>query len=412
MQEILFYCRYKFVSLQKSSIMELESLQQTMHTLVARTPDSFHRYMFGKLFLDEQMTGITGPRGVGKSTMLLQYAKSVKDKLKTLYVSADNLIFSTNSLVDLADSFVKSGGEVLLIDEVHNYAGWSRELKNIYDMLPGLKVVFTGSSVLDILEGQADLSRRAVMFHMQGLSFREYLELRHGITVEQASISELTGGRNFNELAALHPLEYFRDYLRTGYYPLPSTDTFKIKLQQTVARTVESDIPIYANMKASTARKIRQLLGTIASLAPFKPNLTSLSAELGVSRDNLPDYLTWLERAGMIMQLRDDTAGLRNLGKLEKVYLDNTNLAYAIGAAEVNIGNLRETFFLNQTRVTADVRASRISDFTIDGITFEIGGKKKGERQIRDAKKGFIVKDDIEYATGNVIPLWHFGLTY
>lgn len=328
-----------------------------------------------------------------------------------LYIAADHLYFSSHTLVETVDEFAKEGGEQIFIDEIHKYENWSRELKQIYDSHPDLKVGFTGSSVLDIYKGFSDLSRRAPIFTMQGLSFREYLALFHGIETPTYSLDEILGHQAKIE-AVSHPLPLFKEYLQRGYYPFASDGDFDMRLRQVINQTMEVDIPQYANMNASTGRKLKKLLAVIAQSVPFKPVMDSLATVIGVSRNVLPDYFLYMEQAGMIGQLRDDTGGMRGIGKVEKVYLDNTSLAYLLGRESTDIGNIRETFFYNQMRVTQEVISSRISDFEIDGRTFEVGGKRKGKKQITDAADGYVVKDDIEHGAGNIIPLWTFGLAY
>ena len=380
-----------------------------MAELLKRVPMSLVRYKYDQINWEGRLVGIVGPRGVGKSTMVLQRIKQSQGG-HHLYVSADNMYFSNHNLVDLVDEFVKEGGTHIYIDEIHKYAGWSRELKQSYDVHPDLHIVFTGSSVLDIKQGEMDLSRRAVIYDMQGLSFREYLHLFHQIQCRPYTLAEILQGQvSIPEIA--HPLPLFRDYLNRGYYPFALESDFVPKMIQVVAQTVEVDIPQYADMKASTARKLKRMLAILATLAPFKPSMESLANEIGVSKNNVPDYLIYLERAGMIGLLRDDTGGIRNLGKVEKVYIDNPSLMSAL-TSEVNIGSLRETFFYNQMRVNQDIRASNVSDFSIDGYTFEIGGRKKGKQQIEGIPNSFIVKDDIETGHGIVIPLWTFGMNY
>ena len=357
------------------------------------------------------MFGLVGPRGVGKSTMILQYIKAHIGGQKLFYVAADHLYFSSHTLVDTVDEFVKEGGEHIFIDEIHKYENWSRELKQIYDSHPELKIGFTGSSVLDIYKGYSDLSRRALIYMMQGLSFREYLKLFHDIAAPVYALDDiLTRKARLDNVS--HPLPLFRDYLQRGYYPFSGEDNFDMRLRQVVNQTMEVDIPQYANMNASTGRKLKKLLAVIAQSVPFKPVMESLATVVGVSRNVLPDYFLYMEQAGMIGQLRDNTGGIRGIGKVEKVYLDNTCLSYLLGRESTDIGNIRETFFYNQMRVTSDVISSRISDFEIDGKTFEVGGRKKGKKQIAEAGEGYVVRDDIEYASDNIIPLWAFGLTY
>ncbi len=404
MRDFCYFCR------KIGGDMIDNTLIAYMEEMLRQTPTDFVRYMADCIDWDSRLVGIVGPRGVGKSTMLLQRLKSHRNDGFWLYVSADHIYFANHSLVDLADDFVKEGGTHLYIDEAHKYRNWSRELKQIYDVHPDLHVVFTGSSVLDITKGEADLSRRALMYSMQGLSFREYLELFHDVKTEKHTLAEILAHKVV--LPVPHPLPLFRDYLAFGYYPFAKESSFAIRMEQIISQTIDSDIPQYADMLASTARKLKQMLAVIAELAPYKPNADSLASELHVSKNNVPDYLTYLEKAGMIGLLRDDTGGLRGLGKVEKVYVDNPSLMTVLANGKPEMGNLRETFFYNQMRVMHKVFASRESDFVVSNYTFEVGGRKKGKKQIQDIPNGVVVKDDIEFGHGLVIPLWHFGLTY
>lgn len=387
------------------------TLYNYMDEMLKRIPVSFHRYMYTQVNWNSRLVGIMGPRGVGKSTMVLQYLSEHRAAGNHLYVSADHMYFLTHRLVDLADEFVKEGGTNLYIDEVHKYKGWSRELKQIYDVHPDLQLVFTGSSILDIQQGEADLSRRALMYQMQGLSFREYLEMYHGVTSPVYALEDILSHKvDLPDIQ--HPLPLFREYLKKGYYPFASEGGFELRMGQVVAQTVENDIPQYADMKMSTARKLKQMLSIVASLAPYKPNASNLADEIGVSKNNIPDYLYYLERAGMIGQLRDDTGGMRGLGKVEKVYVDNPSLMTVLAGGSPDVGNLRETFFYNQMRVRNNVTSSRESDFSIGQYTFEIGGRKKGKKQIEGLANGIVVRDDIERGHGVFVPLWQFGFNY
>lgn len=374
---------------------------------------AFKRYNYDKLPWEARLVGLMGPRGVGKSTLILQHikSKSLEEQTKSLYVSADHSYFTTNTLIETANQFVREGGEWLYIDEVHKYEGWSQELKQIYDSHPGLHVFFTGSSILDIIDGEADLSRRAILFDMQGLSFREYLEMFHGIKTPIRSLEDILNGKTEIE-GLLHPIPLFNQYLRMGYYPFSKEGFFQQRLQQVIRLTMEVDIPQYANMSPATGKKLRRMLSIIASNVPYKPEATGLANEIKVSRNDIPTYLLYMEKAGMIGQLRDETGGMRGLGKTEKVYLDNTNIIYALSGENANIGNVRETFFYNQTRLALDVTSSKVSDFSIGKYTFEIGGAKKSHRQIKNVADSFIVRDDTEYANGDILPLWAFGLLY
>lgn len=389
----------------------MEKLYELFYRKLKNTPVEFLRYKYNQIKWESRAFGLVGPRGVGKSTMLLQYIKQNLDTKDTLYVSADNLYFAEYKLVDLADRFVKMGGKHLFIDEIHKYEGWSRELKQIYDSYDDLQLVISGSSILDIYKGMADLSRRMPIYEMQGLSFREYLRLFHGIDVPVYSMEDiLTHKAVINGIE--HPLPLFHDYLKRGYYPFGRDAEFEIELMQVINQTMEIDIPMYIKANVSVGRKLKSLIMVVSKSVPFKPVMQKLADVTGISRNDIPDYLIYMERAGMISQLRNATGGLRGLGKVEKLYLDNTNLIYALAPEHADIGNVRETFFMNQTRVCNDVRSSDISDFEIGNKVFEIGGRKKGQKQIENASDGYIVKDDIESGYANVIPLWAFGLNY
>ncbi len=389
----------------------MRTLYQKFETLLNNTNTDFKRYLYGKVSWDSRMTGIIGPRGVGKTTMVLQYIKENLDSKRALYVSADDIYFGENRLIDLADDFYKNAGEYLFIDEIHKYADWSRELKNIYDSFPALKIVFTGSSVLDILKGTADLSRRAVIFNLQGLSFREYLNLFHNYETEVYSLEQIIN--NEVKLTDIkHPLPLFNDYLKRGYYPFGLEDGLDLRLGQIIVQTLETDIPQYANLNVGTSRKLKRLLSIIAESVPFKPNFSKISGMIGVSRNSLDDYFLYMEKAGLIGQLRNETKGIRGLGKVSKVYLDNTNMVYHLVGEKSNIGNIRETFFFNQMRLHNEVISSEKTDFIIDDYSFEVGGKNKQQAHIKQDGESFLVKDDIEFGYLNVIPLWAFGLNY
>lgn len=388
-----------------------ESLYAYMRLQLELTCSEFHRYLYNDVNWNARMIAITGARGVGKSTMVLQYVKTQISDCKVLYISADHTFFTTHTLVEVADDFSKEAGSLLVIDEVHKYPDWSRELKQIYDTHPDMKVIFTGSSVLDIIDGVADLSRRVLHYTMYGLSFREYLGLFHHISVPEYSLEEILDGKAHIE-GMLHPLPAFREYLSEGYYPFAIEGDFPLRMQNVITKTIESDIAQYAGLRATTAKKLKKMLAVISGLAPYKPNADNLALEIGISRNSVQDYLSLLERAQLIGQLRDDTGGIRGLGKVEKVYIDNPSLMRVLSGGKTDVGNMRETFFYNQMRVKNDVISSRQSDFKIEKYTFEVGGRKKGKKQIEDIPDSFIVKDDIEFAQGNVIPLWAFGLNY
>lgn len=388
----------------------MERLQATFDKLLRETTSTFHRYIYDRIDWNTRIVGLLGPRGVGKTTMVLQYIKENLPRKETLYVVAEDLYFANHTLVDLADAFARTGGKYLIIDEIHKYKGWSRELKLIYDYHSELHVFFTGSSILDIYKGISDLSRRVLTYEMQGLSYREYLSLFHQIELPVYSIQQILN-QEVELPQGFLPLQHFSDYLQRGYYPFRDNN-FERYIMNVVNTTLEVDIAQYADLTPATIRKLKRLLAIIAQAAPFKPNFTQIGGQLEVSRNNIADLCAWLEKAGLIGQLRDSTGGIQGLGKVDKVYLDNATLIYVLGSKSTEIGTIRETFFYNQMRVMTDVISSRISDFEIDGKTFEVGGKKKKQKQIQNAEQGYVVKDDIETGYGNIIPLWQFGLTY
>lgn len=380
--------------------------------MLSRTALSFFRYQYAELDWQSRVFGLVGPRGVGKTTMILQYIKQHLSTDDTLYVTMDHLYFASHTMIDVADKFYKQGGKHLFIDEVHKAKDWSLQLKQIIDTYSDMQIVFTGSSVLDIYRGLADLSRRAPVYEMQGLSFREYLALYHSIDMAPVTLGDILRHR-VSIPGIQHPLPLFAQYLRTGYYPFAKeTYDYSTALMQVVTRTMENDIPMYANLSVSVARKLKLLLVVVAQSVPFKPNYAKLAQVTGISRNDIGDYLYYMERAGMVMSLHDATAGIRRIGKVEKIYLDNTNLMYVLAPETVEIGNVRETFFLNQMRVRHSVAASAASDFEIGEYTFEVGGRNKGKRQVADVPNGYVVKDDIEFGYQRTLPLWAFGLTY
>lgn len=389
----------------------MRTLYEKYETLLQSTTTNFKRYLYRNVAWESRMIGIIGARGVGKTTMILQHIKENLDSKKALYVSADDMYFSENRLFDLSDDFYKNAGEYLFIDEIHKYADWSQELKNIYDTFPTLKIVFTGSSVLDILKGSADLSRRAIIYKLEGLSFREYLKLFHNHEIQIYTLEQIISNEVKLEHIQ-HPLPLFKDYLKRGYYPFGIENEINLRLSQIIIQTLESDIPQYANLNVGTGRKLKRLLSIIAESVPFKPNFSKIAEMIGVSRNSLDDYFSYMEKAGLIVQLRNETRGIRGLGKVDKVYLNNTNIVFNLVGENSNVGNLRETFFFNQMRINNEVISSKKADFVIGHYTFEIGGKNKQQNQIEKDGKSFVVKDDIEYGYRNVIPLWAFGLNY
>lgn len=389
----------------------MEQLIELFRRLLALTDTSYVRYLHDRIDWSSRMIGIVGPRGVGKTTLLLQHIKLYHSVENTLFVNADDIFFAEHRLFDLASDFYKNGGKHLFIDEVHKYSDWSKELKMIYDYYPDLQIIFTGSSILDIYKGNADLSRRVLSFFLPGLSFREYLILAKGMRLPAYSLQQILELK-VEMPNSERPLVLFKEYLAKGYYPFFTEPGYDIRLRNVVQLTVENDIPAYSNLNMASTKKMRQLLYIIAQSVPFKPNFTKIGQMIDLHRNQVTDFIFYLEKAGIISQLRSTTGGIRQLGKVEKIYLDNTNLAYALSNSKPDIGNLRETFFMSQMKVNYDVLAAEKSDFQIGEYTFEIGGQNKQQKQIQGITNAYIVKDDIEYGYQNIIPLWHFGFNY
>lgn len=390
----------------------MENLFITYKLLLENTDTNFVRYLHDQISWNSKLVAILGARGVGKTTLILQHIKLHDNIDEVLFVTADDLYFTTHTLFDLAQQFYQDGGKRLYIDEIHKYKGWSTAIKNIYDQIPRLKVVYTGSSILDLEKGSADLSRRKLEYHMTGLSFREYLQIDREIELPIHSLEEILSNKIEFPYEKERPLQLFKEYLQYGFYPFFKEDGYYIRLKSILNQTLESDIPNFAQMNVSTAQKLKKLLYIVAQSVPFKPNFSKLSKDLDVNRNSIPDLMFYLEKAGVINQLRKDTKGVKLLGKVDKVYLNNTNLAYAISDTTPNIGNIRESIFLTLMQTTQEITSSSVSDFTIGKYTFEIGGKSKTQKQLEGIENGYVVKDDIEYGYKNIIPLWAFGLTY
>ena len=383
--------------------------------LLKATDNNFSRSLFKNINWKQRMVGIHGLRGTGKTTMLLQYLR-FHLKEKGLYVSADHPYFYDNSLLDLADQFEKDGGAVLLIDEIHKYPRCSTELKNIYDGYPGLQIIFTASSALEIQKGEADLSRRVITYELAGLSFREYLEFEHELKFSTLSLDEiLKNTTDFTQeiLQQLKPLPLFKKYLINGYFPFSKKDTqaeFSVNLNQVINTVLESDLAAIEQYTAGNVVSIKKLLGIISESVPFTPNISALATKMKLGRDTVNNFLLQLERARLLNLLHQQTKGVAALQKPDKIYLENTNLSYALKNAP-DVGSLRETFFLNQLKNAGhQVDLPKAGDFIIDGKwTVEIGGKTKESKQIKAVKNSFLVLDDIERSYQNRIPLWAFG---
>ena len=379
----------------------------------------FQRYLMHSLPWTNRMIGIKGARGTGKTTMLLQYAKQyLPTGNHTLYVSLDDFYFTENKLQQLADGFVKQGGKHLLLDEVHRYPEWSVALKNIYDDHLELQVIFTGSSILHLSEATADLSRRAVMFELTGLSFREYLMLQTGINFPAIPLAEILV--NHNTLArdivkTIHPFQYLGDYLINGYYPyfLEDKATYTQKLTETISLALSSDLPASLEISYASIEKLRQLIYIIAQSVPFQPNVSKLSQRIGVTRNTLILFFRYLEDLRIICRIYPPSTGIGALQKPDKILMHHPNLHHAIAAVEANKGSMRESFFVNQVGYGHTIEFVKTGDFMVDGkYVFEVGGRRKTGKQIHGISDAYIVADDLEIGSANKIPLWLFGFLY
>ncbi len=395
-----------------------ELLEQSQH-LLDNTSLDFQRYLMFQINWDSRLIGIKGARGTGKTTLILQWLKSQGlSAEKAAYFSLDDLYFTTHSLKDTAKDFHKRGGKILLLDEVHKYKTWSTEIKNIHDFYPDLKIVFTGSSIIDISKQQGDLSRRALIYELPGMSFREYLAIKKIILLHPISLADLISNpqgikQQFNK--DFRPLEHFQEYLKIGYYPFALEDPKSVhqKINQLVRTIVESDMAELEAFDIRNAKKLLQLIYVIAQQVPFKPNISSLAEKTNIHRNSLNSYLHYLEQARILNLLYPSGNSVAILQKPEKIYLNNTTLQFALAEESINVGSVRETFFLSQLKPSYKVHIPKQGDFIVDGkYTFEIGGKNKQSNQIKDIQDAWIVKDDIEFAIGNTLPLWMFGMLY
>lgn len=398
----------------------METLFIIQEDLIRQT-SSFRRYLNEEIDWNDRLIGIKGARGTGKTTLLLQRIKfDLKDeKDRALYVTLDDLYFLENTLISLAEKFKLSGGKFLFLDEVHKYPRWSRELKLIYDRFPELHVVFTSSSLLDILRGESDLSRRAISYNLRELSLREFVEMETNIVLPTFKLDEIL--ENHRDISDIlidkleFPLKYFQDYLIYGAYPYSreGKKTYAQKLLQTVMLIVEADMNTVENISYDESRKIKKLLLAIAQSAPFTPNISKLSERLGMNRKNLLHAIRLLARADLVFELFKPNRGIGAFTKPEKLYLHNTNLIVALDKDHYVKGTLRETFFANQLAKAHTLNLVEKGDFLIDTTyTFEIGGKSKSGKQIKDIPDAYVVRDDLEYGTKNSIPLWMFGFMY
>lgn len=386
---------------------------------IQQTELKFVRYLDKLINWDRRLIGIKGARGTGKTTLLLQYLKKKFGTSETaLYVSLDDVYFSANKLVELANQFAKNGGQVLVLDEVHKYPNWSREIKNIYDDYAELQIIFTGSSILDIDKAEYDLSRRAVLYELNNLSLREYIELKNDQKLPSFTLNEIISSHRDISVQItndIKPIKEFNSYLQNGAYPffLETGDDYHQHISRIINLILETDLPASISIDFNSVVKLKKLLYIISESVPFSPNISNLSSAMEVNRDTVIRHLHYLERAKLLYLVQSAGKGISKMSKPAKIYLENPNLMMALNAEKTNLGNLRETFFINQLKSLCEVEIPKKGDFLVDSKhLFEIGGKSKTYHQIANIENSYVAADDIEFGSGNKIPLWLFGFLY
>ena len=401
----------------------MDKLFERHDDYMEKVPMDFVRGLADHIDWNLRLIAIKGPKGVGKSTLMQQYIKQhfAPDDRHVLYCSADTSYFTSHSLVDTADMFYKRGGRYLFIDEVHKYDGWSREVKEIYDLHRDLHLVVSGSSLLQINDGQADLSRRLVQYTMPGLSFREFLAMNRVIDVKSVSLDQILNAPNAfcREVKRYcQPLEHFSRYLKEGYYPFyyENQTIYQNLVESVVNYTIDTELTRFRGIEMGNCRKVKALLKVISQMVPYEVDISKLSKNIGIQRPTTLKYLKNLEEAALIQRLFTDVDSISDLQKPDKILLDNSNLLYTLADTAPEIGTVRETFFCNQL-VSAGHKVEygglKSGDFRIDNnVIIEVGGKDKGFKQIADEENAYVAADDIDSATTHKIPLWAFGFLY
>lgn len=402
----------------KMKNMDIQPLLITYHRRLQVVDTKFKRSLYSRINWNVRLIGIRGARGVGKTTMLLQRIKEAFPRFnEAMYVSLDNLWFNNNSLEDLVEYLYTHGVHNIFLDEVHKYPNWSALLKNFYDNYPDLNIVYTGSAMLAIDNSKVDLSRRQSLYTLKGLSFREYLEYEFGVKHEIIKFQDLLENHTTQAMRITSQckiLKQFEDYLKHGYYPYYKEvgEDYYQRVEEVINLVIESDMPVVADVTFSTIQKIKKLLMVITQNVPLEPNIAKLTAQLETTRDQCLKMLYLLDKADLLYLLTDKLKDYKHLNNPKKIYLNNTNLMYAL-SANVSEGNLRETFFANQLTSIGSVVMPRQGDFFIDDkYIFEVGGSSKTFAQIADLPNSYLAIDDIEIGNGNRIPLWMFGFLY
>lgn len=397
----------------------MDTLITRCRRLISVTKTDFVRDIANRINWDCHLISIRGARGVGKTTLMLQYLKLHDIDYKSkLYVSLDSNYFTRHSLLDFVEKFYQQGGKHLFLDEVHKYPGWSNEIKEIYDSYPDLKLVISDSSLIDILNADADLSRRCIPYEMQGLSYREYLAMAYKIDLPIITLEELlTSPESLcdNINYQCRPLAYFEEYLKQGYYPfiIEGEQEYPIRIENVINFILEVELPQLCNVDISNIRKIRSLLTILASKVPLQVDMTKISAAAGIARTTLLSYLQILHRARLLNLLYSGDESVKKMQKPDKIYLENPNMIDVLSLTGGNIGTIREVFVVNQLSYQHKVEYTKAGDILVDKkYTIEIGGKSKDGKQIANIHDSYIAADNIEFPSGNKIPLWAFGFIY
>lgn len=395
----------------------IEQLQLLSNQILAQKVPEYKRFLFDKIDFNERLIGILGSRGVGKTTLLLQYLHSIFKEKKTLYIMADHPIVLELGLFNIADEFQKKGGEVLIIDEIHKIKNFEIDLKLIYDSFFSLNVVFTGSNAVAIDNAKADLSRRAIIYKLPVLSFREFLELETNEKFETISLEEILENHTtyaIDILSKVKPFAYFEEYLKGGAYPFYKTskNSYVQKLLNASMQILETDLPMIYTIEHDKINSLKKMMVMLCQSEPYDINISKLCGAVELNQRTLYKYLGILQSAGLIRILGAKSTGVSIISKPEKMYLDNTNL-FSIFCNNSKIGTIRETFFASSVSYNHNINYPKSGDFVLDEkYTFEIGGKDKSFKQLKDAEFGYVVADDIEIGIDNKIPLWLFGFIY
>lgn len=398
----------------------MEQLFKKHRMFISQVDMSIVRELTDKIDWQKQLVGIKGSRGVGKTTMVRQYIRNTYGTQpgEALYCVMDSMYFTTHSLLELAEKFYMMGGKHLFLDEVHRYPSWSKELKEIVDLYPTLKITFTGSSLIQILNADADLSRRVLSYTMEGLSFREFLHFYKGIKLPVHSLSEILSNPDSvcDEVNAVcRPQQMFEQYLRVGYYPFydGNETEYYSRIENVINFIIEQEMTQFCGVDPAFSRKMKAMLLFLAGNLPYEVNIAKLSSYLELNKNTVLSYLSSMSKAELLNLLYADYKSVTKMQKPDKIFLHNTNMLYALAQDSV-IGTVRECFVVSQLAVNHTVEYGKtVGDFKIDGkTTFEVGGSDKSFNQIADVPDSYILADSMEYPVGKKLPIWLVGLTY